>query len=266
MKFPSATRFYPAAIIVVDYRLSLHDLKPFIDYLPPLMSQSQSKSIPGDTPLKQSSASTGVFIHGTLEEQRDAVLTDLGNIPEVTVDFMLDHIVPHSGINVERTMRNLRREGVLLNTGWKVFTDALPKDSADKEQKVFSKMGTIYQGIIGSTAFDDGSSRTPTLVLGAAPDIAPVSETKVKSRPDGCGQLSSNHPIHTSQCGYPIKERGDYHWFNIAYVEEYKKRNSNGDLNNVCSIFVLKLMSLNFSERSEDVTEFTPYDACRLST
>ena len=30
-----------------------------------------------------------------------AVLTDLGNIPEVTVDIMLDHIVSNLGINVE---------------------------------------------------------------------------------------------------------------------------------------------------------------------
>ena len=265
LKFPKvSTRTYHLVrlLLIIDYHLP--NLEPFIDYLSPLMSLP--KSIPGDTPIKQNSAASGVFINGTLDEQRAAVMNDLGNIPEVTVDFMLDNIVPNSGIDVERTIRELKRNEVLLDAGWKEFDDKLPKKTSGKEQIVFSKMGTIYQGIIGSTAFDDGSSRTPTLVLGATPDIAPVSETKVKSRPDGCGQLSSNHPIHTSQCGYPPKERGDYHWFNIAYVEEYKKRNSNGDLNNVCPIFVLKLMSLNFSERSEDVTEFTPYDACRLST
>ena len=210
------------------------------------MSNSQSRSSPGDTPLKQNSAATvsGVFFNGTLQEQRLALLTDFGNIPEVAVDFMLDHIVPNSGINVERTMQNLRREGVLLDDGWKEFVDALPKHSIDSEQKVFSKIGTIYQGIIDSTAFDDGSSPTPTLVLGTSPDIAPVSETNVRSRPDGCGQLSSNHSIHTSQCGYPPREKGDYHWFNIAYVEGYKKNNSSNDLNDVGPIFILKLVLL----------------------
>ena len=161
-------------------------------------------------------------------------LTDLGNIPEVAVDFMLDHIVPNSGINVELTMQKLKREKVLLDAGWKEFVGTSPKQSTDIEQKVFSKMGTIYRRIIDSTAFDDGSSRTPTLELGASPDIAPVSETNVRSRPDGCGQLNSNHSIHTSQCGYPPREKGVYHWFNIAYVEEYKKKNTNGDLNDVC--------------------------------
>ena len=42
------------------------------------------------------------------------------------------------------------------------------------------------------------------------------------------------------------KKKGDYHWFNIAYVEEYKKNNSSNDLNDVCPIFILKLMLLTY--------------------
>ena len=222
-------------LLVIDYHLP--NLEPFIDYLSPLMSLP--KSIPGDTPIKQNSAATGVFINGTLEEQRAAVMNDLGNIPEVTVDFMLDNIVPNSGIDVERTIRKLKRNKVLLDAGWKEFIDALPKDSSNTEQKVFSKMGTVYKGISDHTVFDDGSSRTPTLVLGTSPDIAPVSETnvKVRTRPDGCGQLQKYDSIHTSKCGYP-KEKGDYHWFDIAYVEEYKKGNSSKDLDDVFPIFI----------------------------
>ena len=154
------------------------------------MCESESKSSPGDTPLKLNSVATGVFLHGTLQDQRFALLADFGNIPEVTVDFMLDHIVPNSGINVERTIQNLRLERVLLDAGWEEFISALPKQSADDEQKVFTKMGTIYRRIIASTEFDVGSTRTPTLVLGTSPDIAPVSKTNVRSRPDGCGQIN----------------------------------------------------------------------------
>ena len=205
------------------------------------MSKSHSKSLPDDTQAQNSAATCGIFRDGTLEQQRLALLTDFGNIPEVTVDFMLDHIVPNSGINVERTIQNLRREGVLLDAGWEAFIDALPKQSAYNEQKISSKIGTVYQRIIASTEFDVGSSRTPTLVHGTSPDIALVSESNVRSLPDGCGQLNGNHPIHTSQCGYPPNEKCDYHWFNIAYVEEYMKDNSNNDLNDVCPIFILKL-------------------------
>ena len=201
---------------------------------------SQQKTIPGDTPVKKNSASTGVFLQGTLEEKRTAVLTDMGNLPEVTVDFMLRHIVPNLGIDVERTKEILKKKGVLLEGGWKEFIEKSPKDSKDTEQKVFSKMETIYEKIIGSTAFNDGSSRTPSLVLGSSPDIAPVSETKVKTRPDAWGQIKSDHSIHTSQCGYR-KEKGNYHWFNIAYVEEYKKDDSSKELKDVCPNFILEL-------------------------
>ena len=92
------------------------------------MSESQFKSSPGDTRSQTPSATRG-FLDGTLqlEEQRFAPLIDFGNIPEVTVDFMLDHIVPNSSINVERTMKNLRRKGVLLDGGWKEFVDELPE-------------------------------------------------------------------------------------------------------------------------------------------
>ena len=202
------------------------------------MSQSQSL---GDTPLNQTSASTGVFRTGTLDDQRSAVLNDLGNIPEVTVDFMLDQIVPDSGINVESTIHDLRRKGILLDSGWREFIDALPKIAVGTEQEVFKKMGPIYENIIASTKFDGHSRRSPTLDMGTNPDIAPTSDKNIKSRPDGCGQLSSKHSIHTSQCGYPSQAKGDYHWFNIAYVEEYKKKNSRKDLNDVCSLLILIL-------------------------
>ena len=217
----------------------------FIDCLSSPMSQS--KSIPGDTPVKQNTAATGVFINGNLDQQRTAVITDLGNIPEVTVDFMLDHIVPNSGIDVDRTMRNLNRKEVLLIDGWKSFIGAMPKESVDSEQTVFSKMATIYKEIIDSTEFEGRSSRrtrAATLDLGASPDIAPKSETNVKTRPDGCGQLVKSHPFHTSQCGYASNPKGEYHWLNIAYVEEYKKRNTVNDLNDVCPIPIFKLTIL----------------------
>ena len=171
-------------------------------------------------------------------------MSDLGNIPEVTVDFMLDNIVPNSKIDVQLTMSKLKRNKVLLDGGWKGFVGALPKNSTANEQNVFSKMETIYKEIIDYATFADGSSRTPTLDLGTSPDVAPESETSVKTRPDGFGQLKRNNSMHTSQSGYPSNNKGDYHWFNITYVEEYKKNNSIKDLNDVCPIFILILVLL----------------------
>ncbi|KAF8800355.1 hypothetical protein BYT27DRAFT_7200262 [Phlegmacium glaucopus] len=33
-----------------------------------------------------------------------------------------------------------------------------------------------------------------------------------------------------SQCGYPSQDKDDYHRFNIAYVGEYKKKNTTKDV------------------------------------
>ena len=226
-------------------------------------SRSQSR-LTRDTPLKQNLAASGVFISGTLDQQRLAVMNDLGNIPEVAVDFMLDHIVPNSCVNVDRTMKSLRQKGFLRDAGWNVFMDGLPKVSNDNEQQVFAKMETIYQNIITSTSFDVGHSPSRTLDLSTCPDIAPTSNTDIRSRPDGCGQLISTHPFHTSQCGYPSQDKGDYHWFNIAYAEEYKKKNTLKDRNDVCLPFIPKSTSstYQFLERIENVMEFTPYHEC----
>lgn len=76
------------------------------------------------------------------------------------------------------------REGVLIDASWDVFIGALPKQSADNEQKVFLRKRELFTLIITSTLteFDVGSSRTLTLVLGTSRDIASISETNVRSR------------------------------------------------------------------------------------
>ena len=101
------------------------------------MSKSQSKRSLGNTPLKQNSSAIGVSLNGALHEQRLALLTYFGNIP---VDFMMDRIVPFSGITTSSVECRSQAGGSLLDAGWKAFIDALPKDTAaDKERKVFRK-------------------------------------------------------------------------------------------------------------------------------
>ena len=100
------------------------------------MSKFQSKRSLGNTPLKQNSSAIGVSLNGALHEQRLALLTYFGNIP---VDFMMDRIVPFSGITTSSVECRSQAGGSLLDAGWKAFIDALPKDTADKERKVFRK-------------------------------------------------------------------------------------------------------------------------------
>lgn len=69
------------------------------------------------SPLKQNSA-VGLFLDCTLQEQRLALLTGGNAIPEVTFDFMLDHItssqIQVSTLSAERTMQNLREFYLML--------------------------------------------------------------------------------------------------------------------------------------------------------
>ena len=82
-------------------------------------------------------------------------MNDLGNIPEVSVDFMLNHIVPDFGVDVEHTMRKLREEGNWLERIHQGIAQTL---------QGFLEDGKDYKGIINSTKLE-GSPRTPTLVF-----------------------------------------------------------------------------------------------------
>lgn len=145
------------------------------------------------------------------------------------------------------------REGVLIDASWDVFIGALPKQSADNEQKVFLRKRELFTLIITSTLteFDVGSSRTLTLVLGTSRDIASISETKSPvSRPDGYGQLNSNHLIHTSQCGYrPTKATITV----LSLVQYFSSSN-------------YRYWPFDFSKHIEDNMGFIPCGESRLST
>ncbi|KAF8811927.1 hypothetical protein BYT27DRAFT_6436035 [Phlegmacium glaucopus] len=68
-----------------------------------------------------------------------------------------------------------------------------------------------------------------------------ISYTSTKRR----FELSAGtkRPLHIPQCGYPLQDKGDYHRFNIAYVEYEKDLNDN----------VFKIL-------------WSLFDECRLST
>ena len=89
-------------------------------------------------------------------------VTDLGNIPEVTVDFILDRIVPNPEIEIERKICRFKRKfySMLIEKNSLVHCPS----SRLTPNGWFSEVGAICRGIIGSN-FDDGFSRTPTSVL-----------------------------------------------------------------------------------------------------
>lgn len=181
-----------------------------------------------ETPMKVDWASSGVFIHGTLEDQRDVVSSDLGaSIPEVGINFMLGNLLPQAlggGLNETMTLAALQSRGEWIeDRGWKPFNGRIPSSMDDTEDKIYNKrMEHIVMSIIRLAIFNQ---HTPVrgIGIGTSPWVSPVSRSNVKTRPDACGLLETYNLIHTSNWYKPLISVPDYHWFNIAYTLEYKK-------------------------------------------
>ena len=214
----------------------------------PSRSVSRGSSVNSETPLKQNMSSTNVFIKGNLEEQKKAVRRDLGPVPEVTVDFMLKYIIPDSKVDVLATMASLKKRRFWSESdGWSDFcgktpqelgkrkSDAASKDSrpsrSNKETTVFLKLKAVYDKIVSYAKFRESSARSPTLSFEQYPNTAPISDTSVRTRPDGCGMLRAEQPIHSLNACRQLPYRPN--WFDIACVEEYKLDEKPNDINDV---------------------------------
>ena len=237
-------------------------------------ASSYASSAQSETPLKQNMSSTNVFIKGTLEEQKKAVRTDLGPVPEVTVDFMLQHIIPNSQINVTATMESLKEQKLWSKSeGWSEFGGKSPLElskvksrraSNNKETEIFHKLKAVYGNIVSSAKFHNSSAPRPTLSFEQFPNIAPTSDTDVRSRPDGCALLTREQEIHTTKERLlPPKEAARPNWFDIAYVEEYKLSDKIKHLNDVCNSLteLLHLLISRQIEYMEDNMEFASHYA-----
>lgn len=94
-----------------------------------------------------------------------AMISDLGSIPEVTVDFKLQNIVPKSNVDAEMTLRVLKEKHARSENGWwGLLQGQSPKSLAKKEYsggyqvrqenndtEVFLPLQEIYADIVSST-------------------------------------------------------------------------------------------------------------------
>ena len=105
------------------------------------MSKSQSKRSLGNTPLRRDSAATGVSLNGTLHEQ-DWLFWPTSTAFPLTLWWIA---LSHFQVSQCRAWNaESQAGGSLLDAGWKVFIDALPKDTAEKERKVFRKLELLF--------------------------------------------------------------------------------------------------------------------------
>jgi hypothetical protein len=193
------------------------------------------------------------FTGGTLEDARTAMLGDLGLwIPQVPIEFMMDHILPPIHCNVNTVKRKLEGSGCIVGERWASF-EKDPTKSTSNENNTFKVLEGIFEDIIhhargdiggddqrsggeageGTSDGDDGNGNmpgdsknrraTPSHAFHNNPDRSPYSERHSGSRPDGY----FIRPID----GARVKPRGKskavvHKWDDITVPAEFKKHDT----------------------------------------
>jgi hypothetical protein len=112
-----------------------------------MASSSANKRKHAETPPVVRQVGSGVYHAGGLERARTAVMEDLRWwIPEVPVEFMLDHILPPVRCDYPAVKRKLKSSKCIRNDQWVAF----PKDptkSKQHENKVFHPLEQVFANI-----------------------------------------------------------------------------------------------------------------------
>lgn len=222
------------------------------------------------------------------ENKMRVVVGEMGSIPEVPVDFMLQHIIPSSSnVDTKATLAKLRDDGVWSETScWKLDLDNVNLNGPEKESAstrgadVCRTIGDVYGSIINSAQFLDGQNREPTLTFEQSATTTTVLDTAVQRRRDCFGTLTTNQNIHTKHLKKPPAHNKnhnlqtstesdplDLNWFDIACVAEFKVNNTTEDLNDVrvhSNHFNVKDLTAMAECVAHDM-ETTPHHASRSS-
>lgn len=129
-----------------------------------------------DTPRKPSASRQHLDLD--LEAARTAVVADLGDIPQVSVEFFIKSALPSvEPIDIHRVRKRLRqtKAGVIHR-----FPKA-PKDAEGAEPVVFAPMKDLFDDIV--TCLTSGSKQ-PRLKYMHSPGSTPGSERANSTRPD----------------------------------------------------------------------------------
>ena len=112
-----------------------------------MASSSANKRKHEETPPVARQVGSGVYHAGGLEKARTAVMEDLGWwIPEVPVEFMLDHILPPVRCDYSAVKRKLKSSKCIRNDQWVAF----PKDPTKSklhENNVFRPLEKVFADI-----------------------------------------------------------------------------------------------------------------------
>jgi len=201
---------------------------------------------PKETPRKPRQTSSPSYRSGTLAEAREAVILDVGSIPEVTFEFFSSSVLPvpitTSTVDVTEVTARLISLGYITNGRWHAFpTD--PAKTAGFEDVVFSGLVDVNNNIIEAANLDHPT----TCIFIQRPHQSPTSTRANKTRPDGCRLYSmQNNGVQittstipadgrsvSSQANVSCNDPKLVRWEDIVEAEEYKKKKSYNDVRDV---------------------------------
>ena len=220
----------PAILIHESHRLAN---RHYCDMRAPSASPglaAHSKT-PKETPRKPRYTSGPSYRSGNLADAREAVILDVGPIPEVSFEFFVNSVMPPptatSSLNFAQIKATLLENGAITDGCWSAFPND-PAKTNSKEDIVFSGLVSINKSIIKATGLDGANSFLQI------PNESPTSNRANKTRPDGCRLYDKGSPseAHCSQDEEAVWS-GKVRWGDVVEVEEYKKKNGHKDVHDV---------------------------------
>jgi hypothetical protein len=193
----------------------------------------------GDTPvLFKKVHSSAHYQNDDLEGGR-TVIEELGRyIPMVTFDefvqFLAPRVSPHFHLDVDATIESLKSgsdPALTSSNQWSSFPED-PNKSTRSEAALFDPMPNIFMKVVAAIiATSRGRLREENCIVDFLqnPNLAPTSaERHNGSKPDGYFVLKRRNKVMSKD-----GETEYMHWADIAVSCEYKKKDSEDDLDDV---------------------------------
>lgn len=217
-----------------------------------------------DTIVRSHHVSDAPYRTGELSVGREAVLHDLGSIPEVQWDSFLQ-VLPPSRLHPEQTERVLRvleENGRVVDGKW-VDWSTEPLRSSSREPEVFLPLDKLFTEIVAGCETElatDGFAPGPYKWTTIA-DTAPKSARTSTCKPDAWLVLDPGTHAQT------VGDSESYYWEDCCLSAQFKKGTSLGDVHDVCSgtslIYLECLLPFPTTESKADSLGHAPHHAER---
>lgn len=180
-----------------------------------------------DTIVRSHHVSDTPYRTGDLSASRNAVIRDLGLIPEVSWASFTE-ILPPSPLSPEQAARvlvALNKHEIVDNKGEKVFTTE-PAKNTSRESEVFRPLDNLF-GLVVAACTNELGTRPGPYEWTTIADTTPKSARKSTCKPDAWLVLASD--THAQYVG----DKESHYWEDCCLSAQFKKGTSSHDANDV---------------------------------